>query len=1035
MTSLRLGALALAISFAAGSAGLVAGTGTTTSMQHGPAVANATAPQLDFTLDLGGLRFDPLVAAPAATRDAGQGPDLRLVQFNGPMQPGWLDALADDGAIPMQYVHPYAYIVWSDAQALQQAARRAEVRWSGRFIPEFKVNPLQRGHGAQALPTMALVSRHAGEASVAGALREAGATVHSVEPLNRHLAVVHLDAPGDRYLELAAIAGVYTLQAIPQDAGPRGEMSNQSVVGNHGPGPSWTIVPGYANWLASTGYDGTGVTVGIVDGGIRTSHQDLAPNIRPCVNGGTSPSSCSASNNSHGTHVAGAVGGTGASGLTDAAGFLRGQGVAPGAGLIQQRYGSFLGAGPGGMIPNGMLTIYRESALSGAVHTNNSWGPTGTPQGYDIPTQQIDFISRDAVPEQPGQQPVLAVWSIMNGNGDSGGACAPSSLGGPDEAKNLFAVGSTKLQNTNGTQIPDIFDISANSAHGNACDGRRVPHIVAPGCRTDSTSSGSDTAFGLSCGTSMASPVVSGAVALFVDKYRDNHGGATPSPALIKAAFTAAARNLQGFRNADNGIMGHRPDRFQGYGRLDLDRVMNPAQPVFLKDQDTVFTGTGQSWDIELQAADPAAPMLVMLAWTDAPGHGLGGSTPAWVNNLDLTVTGAGGSFRGNVIGADGWSATGGSADDRNNLEGVFLSPAQHGGSVSLSVLAANIAADALNPHDPGAPAQDFALACYNCVADGTPPEPADLGVTLLATPNPADIGGEVSLLVQAGNFGPGPATGVAVELTLPPELAYLDASAVQSAKSGMLQGADWNCSVDGSEVTCTLAASLPTATLAPALLVRAQVDPLAAAGPVTVTAGIGGGQPDPAPGNDVASVELMLEGKSDLLFAHDFECQDGVPGCDGGNPDIVVIDGIDFVPAPDFTGGSIRWLDGTTCACDTTPYNFNVYGSPTAVQFFWPFNANGSEGGVSLDGTTYAVLASGATIGPASQYLVVTAAAATAPWTTPGNVTDGYLGFRFNDNGTTLYGYARISTGPGGRPLTVHALAYNSAGNPITIP
>jgi hypothetical protein len=29
---------------------------------------------------------------------------------------------------------------------------------------------------------------------------------------------------------------------------------------------------------------------------------------------------------------------------------------------------------------------------------------------------------------------------------------------------------------------------------------------------------------------------------------------------------------------------------------------------------------------------------------------------------------------------------------------------------------AANIAADALNPYTPGAPAQDFALVCYNCV-------------------------------------------------------------------------------------------------------------------------------------------------------------------------------------------------------------------------------------------------------------------------------------------------------------------------------
>ena len=100
-----------------------------------------------------------------------------------------------------------------------------------------------------------------------------------------------------------------------------------------------------------------------------------------------------------------------------------------------------------------MLTIYKDSAVNGVMLTNNSWGPTGSPQGYAIPTRQIDMISRDANPDVAGNQPVLAVWSIMNGGGDSNGSCSPSSLGSPDEAKNLFAVGSTKLQNSNLSQI------------------------------------------------------------------------------------------------------------------------------------------------------------------------------------------------------------------------------------------------------------------------------------------------------------------------------------------------------------------------------------------------------------------------------------------------------------------------------------------------------------------------------------------------------------------------------------------------------
>ena len=55
-------------------------------------------------------------------------------------------------------------------------------------------------------------------------------------------------------------------------------------------------------------------------------------------------------------------------------------------------------------------------------------------------------------------------------------------------------------------------------------------------------------------------------------------------------------------------------------------------------DQSELFTATGASWVRNMQAADPERPVRIMLAWTDAKGHGLGGSTPAWVNDLDLSV-------------------------------------------------------------------------------------------------------------------------------------------------------------------------------------------------------------------------------------------------------------------------------------------------------------------------------------------------------------------------------------------------------------
>ncbi|MEM1081041.1 MAG: S8 family serine peptidase, partial [Pseudomonadota bacterium] len=352
---------------------------------------------------------------------------------------------------------------------------------------------------------------------------------------------------------------------------------------------------------------------------------------------------------------------------------------------------------------------------------NNSWGPTGSPQGYDIPTMQIDMITRDADPDTAGQQAVLPVWSIMNGNGDRNfGTCQPSSLGSPDEAKNLFAVGSTVLQTGGGSQINDIFSVSGNSAHGQACDGRLVPHIVAPGCSTDSTTGTSNSSYSANfCGTSMASPVVSGSVSLFFQQYR-NDFGIDPSPALVKARFTPVAMDLVGNDDADDNTLGHRPDRKQGWGRLDLDAVINPTVPVAFIDQTVVFENTGENWQRVWIPANPAEPVRLMLAWTDAPGPGTGGTTPAWVNNLDLSVTIGDDVYYGNNISlADGFSEANGTPDGINNLEGVMLSPEQHQGNVlNIEVLAANLAGDGLNPWtpDPDATRQDFAMVCYNCL-------------------------------------------------------------------------------------------------------------------------------------------------------------------------------------------------------------------------------------------------------------------------------------------------------------------------------
>ncbi len=686
---------------------------------------NASVIDDPFMLDLGGMVFDPLTDFPEGKSTmGGSAGDFHLVQFQGPIRSEWLSSLRSGNVKPIQYIHPFTYIVWAEQSQLNSVQDLDGVRWTGHYLPEFRVLPQQLGLGSEMEPTNLLVSRHVDMQSLTSQLESLGVEVLHTENYLGHFKLLETAAPGDVYMDLGRVPAVYTVQQA-QPMAPRTEMSNQSIVGNYGPAPDHELFPGYADWLTDTGYDGSGVTVGIIDGGVRGSHQDLVDNMVDCVSQG-SPTSCTSSNSNHGTHVAGAVGGSGASGTTDSAGFLRGQGVAPGAGIVEQRYGSpGLSYNFGSQCsdtdsycttPSGMLVLFKEAALSGATHANNSWGSTGIKIGYDLPTQQVDVMTRDATPDNPMPEPVLPVWSIMNGYGDSAGACNNNSLGSPDEAKNLFAVGSTWMQPSVGQQYSNIFDVSDNSAHGPACDGRVGVHIVAPGCSTDAPSGGSNSAYQTMCGTSMASPVASGAIAVFIEMYRDLFEDATPSPAMIKAAFMAEAMNLHGFENADGGEITETPSRFQGYGRIDLDAVVNPENDVMYFDQETVLSETGEEWSLPLMAVDPSEPVRVMMVFTDAYGHGLAGTTPAWVNDLDLTVAVGDDLYLGNQIGSDGFSQTGGSADSMNNMEAVFLRDDQHSGQAfDVTVVAANIAADAINPHDPGDEGQDFALVCYNC--------------------------------------------------------------------------------------------------------------------------------------------------------------------------------------------------------------------------------------------------------------------------------------------------------------------------------
>jgi len=145
-----------------------------------------------------------------------------------------------------------------------------------------------------------------------------------------------------------------------------------------------------------------------------------------------------------------------------------------------------------------------------------------------------------------------------------------------------------------------------------------------------------------------------------------------------------------------------------------------------------------------------------------------------------------------------------------------------------------------------------------------------------------------------------------------------------------------------------------------------------------------------------------------------------------------IVYSGIVNYSVPNnFDGLYINFVTGATgTSSSAVPgANFNMYNNGSGLQFFWN---GGSNGGLTLDTTTYAVLPPGTPITSANTYLNVTALAATANWRAGSNL---YLGVRLTNSVTSAinYGWVHLNTtGTTGFPATIVDFAYDNAGGSI---
>lgn len=295
-----------------------------------------------------------------------------------------------------------------------------------------------------------------------------------------------------------------------------------------------------ATTMWSLGYDGTGITVAVIDTGIDANHPDLKGKVigwYDAVNGRT----YAYDDQGHGTHVAGIIAGTGA------ASNGKYKGVAPGAKLVGVKVLGADGTGSVSDIIAGVDWVVQNKGKYGIKVINMSLGGGSNSDGSDSLSQAVNNAWNAGI-----------VVCVAAGNSGPN----TRTIGSPGAASKVITVGA----------VDDSDTIASFSSRGPTGDGRLKPEVVAPGvgiiaARASGTSMGSpiNTYYTSADGTSMATPHVAGIAALLLQAHP------TWTPDKVKTALIETADVVKPSQIADiaygagrvNAYTAHRYDSLQ----------------------------------------------------------------------------------------------------------------------------------------------------------------------------------------------------------------------------------------------------------------------------------------------------------------------------------------------------------------------------------------------------------------------------------------------------------------------------------------
>ncbi len=284
---------------------------------------------------------------------------------------------------------------------------------------------------------------------------------------------------------------------------------------------------------------------------------------------------------------------------------IRVEGVAPGASLVGL---DIFGAEDAGFNSSFLQAIDYAVSVDHVNVLNESLGNNYYPD---------DQASLDII-KQANDAAVAAGTTVTTSSGDAG---VTSTIGTPATDPHVISVGASTTYQVpvqlgyGGAQFGVTGwlndNISSLSSSGFTQDGRTIS-LVAPGelnwalCSTNTAVYSECTnyqnkptpvvEFG---GTSESAPFTAGVAALVIQAYEKTHGGAAPSPALVKQFITSSADDIQA------------PAELQGTGRIDAYRAALAAEQYRAPSAggpNTVLEGTTQFTSIASGGASRTFP-------------------------------------------------------------------------------------------------------------------------------------------------------------------------------------------------------------------------------------------------------------------------------------------------------------------------------------------------------------------------------------------------------------------------------------------